>query len=129
MSSDETEQEQGKLPGQTDEVVWFEKEQAPAETIKMPSPEQECKEIPAQLASQPAQMFIPKAAVSEEQKQNIWQKFKAFVSECRRVVRVTRKPDKQEFTTIVKISGIGILIIGLIGFIVHMLRQLVEFLF
>ena len=55
---------------------------------------------------------------------SIWLKFKGFIKECVRVLRVTKKPDKIEFTTIVKASGLGILIIGLIGFIIQMVRML-----
>ena len=45
---------------------------------------------------------------------SIWLKFKGFINESIRVLRVTKKPDKTEFLTIVKASGLGILIIGLI---------------
>ena len=55
---------------------------------------------------------------------SVWLKFKAFIKECIRVLRVTKKPDKTEFLTIVKASGLGILIIGLIGFIIQMVRVL-----
>jgi len=51
-------------------------------------------------------------------------KMKSFSQECIRVLRVTKKPTQFEFKTIVKASGLGILIIGLIGFIIQMLRQL-----
>lgn len=51
-------------------------------------------------------------------------KLKGFMHECIRVLRITKKPDKAEFTTIVKASGLGILIIGLIGFIVQMAKVL-----
>jgi protein transport protein SEC61 subunit gamma-like protein len=44
--------------------------------------------------------------------------------ECKRVLRVTKKPDKQEFTTIVKISSIGMAIIGVVGFLVHFAKEL-----
>jgi len=49
--------------------------------------------------------------------------FKEFVQESKRVFRITKKPDKAEFKTVVKVSGLGILAIGLIGFILHMLGQ------
>lgn len=49
--------------------------------------------------------------------------FKEFVQESKRVFRITKKPDKVEFKTVVKVSGLGILAIGLIGFILHMLGQ------
>jgi protein transport protein SEC61 subunit gamma-like protein len=51
-------------------------------------------------------------------------KIRSFVGECVRVLKVTRKPDALEFKTIVKVSGLGILIIGLIGFIVQMAKLL-----
>ena len=55
---------------------------------------------------------------------SIWLKFKRFINECVRVLRITKKPDKTEFTTIVKVSGLGILIIGLLGFIIQMIKVL-----
>jgi len=60
----------------------------------------------------------------EEEKPNLLYKFKRFVIECKRVLKVTKKPSNVEFKTIVKVSGLGIIIIGLIGFIVQMVRQL-----
>ena len=51
-------------------------------------------------------------------------KLKSFIGECLRVLKVTKKPDSIEFKTIVKVSGLGILIIGLIGFVVQMLKLL-----
>jgi len=53
-----------------------------------------------------------------------WIKFKSFIFECVRVLKVTRKPDKEELKTIVKISGLGILLIGLMGFLIHLVKEL-----
>ena len=61
----------------------------------------------------------------EEQETSSWQyKVKSFIGECLRVLRITKKPDAMEFKTIVKVSGLGILIIGAIGFIVQMAKLL-----
>lgn len=60
----------------------------------------------------------------EQEKQTVLTKIKRFIIESKRVLKVTRKPDKEEFQTIVKVSGLGILIIGLIGFIIQMVKQL-----
>ncbi len=49
-------------------------------------------------------------------------RLKSFIMECMRVLKVTKKPSKDEFKVIVKASGIGMMIIGLIGFIIHMLK-------
>ena len=61
----------------------------------------------------------------EEENKVSWKyKIKSFVGECVRVLKVTKKPDAFEFKTIVKVSGLGILIIGLIGFVVQMAKLL-----
>ena len=61
----------------------------------------------------------------EEQNTTSWQyKIKSFIRECFRVLKITKKPDAIEFKTIVKVSGLGILIIGLIGFVVQMIKML-----
>ena len=51
-------------------------------------------------------------------------KLKSFLIECRRVLKVTRKPTGTEFKTIVKASALGMAIIGLLGFVIAILRQL-----
>ncbi|MEM4260664.1 MAG: protein translocase SEC61 complex subunit gamma [Candidatus Woesearchaeota archaeon] len=51
-------------------------------------------------------------------------KFKNFVAECLRVLRITKKPSKEEFMTILKASALGMAIIGLIGFIIHIIIQI-----
>ncbi len=54
-----------------------------------------------------------------------WQyKIRLFIGECMRVLRITKKPDTIEFKTVVKVSGLGILIIGMIGFVVQMFKIL-----
>ncbi len=51
-------------------------------------------------------------------------RWKVFMQECIRVLKVTRKPTGEEFKTIVKVSGIGILIIGALGFVIQMVKEL-----
>jgi len=46
-------------------------------------------------------------------------KLREYLSEYRRVYSITHKPDKQEFISIVKITGIGIGIIGVLGFLIQ----------
>lgn len=59
-----------------------------------------------------------------EEKQSLWTRFKAFIRECVRVFKITKKPTKDEFKTISKVAGLGILVIGLLGFLVHLLKTL-----
>jgi protein transport protein SEC61 subunit gamma-like protein len=58
---------------------------------------------------------------------SIFQKLKDFGKECIRVLKVTKKPTKDEFKTIVKVSGLGILVIGLIGFIIQIIKIIFKF--
>ncbi len=53
-----------------------------------------------------------------------WVRLKSFVKECYRVVQVTKKPTMIEFKTIVKVTGMGIAAIGLIGFVIAIAGQL-----
>ena len=53
-------------------------------------------------------------------------KFKTFIVECKRVLLVTKKPSKEEFKAVVKVTGVGTLIIGAIGFITHVLYLLLR---
>jgi protein transport protein SEC61 subunit gamma-like protein len=41
------------------------------------------------------------------------------------VLRITKKPTREEYFTIVKVSGLGIMAIGLIGFVLHMIYQFI----
>ncbi len=47
-------------------------------------------------------------------------KLRSFALESRRVLAVTRKPTKDELGVIIKVTGIGIVIIGLIGFVLQL---------
>jgi len=38
-----------------------------------------------------------------------------------RVLKLTRKPSKEEFLVIAKVAGAGILLVGFIGFIIYIL--------
>jgi len=42
----------------------------------------------------------------------------SFIEASKRVFIVSRKPDWKEFNTMVKVTGVGILIIGIIGFFI-----------
>ena len=54
-------------------------------------------------------------------------RLKSFIFECIRVFKITKKPGKEEFMTIVKVSGIGILLIGLRGLLVQMIWMVFEY--
>lgn len=49
---------------------------------------------------------------------------KPFVQKCVRVWHILRKPGMNEYKTVAKVSAVGILLIGLIGFIVSVIIHL-----
>jgi len=51
-------------------------------------------------------------------------RIKRFLKETIRVLRITKKPSKEEYKSLVKVTGIGISIIGIIGFIIFLLKYL-----
>lgn len=53
-------------------------------------------------------------------------KLKTFIIECIRVFKITKKPSTEEFKTIVKVSALGIAVIGLLGFLIQITYQLLK---
>ena len=47
-----------------------------------------------------------------------------FLKQCKRVLRVARKPDREEYFNFSKVTAIGIAIIGVIGFVIVLIGQL-----
>ena len=52
-------------------------------------------------------------------------KLKKFYKETMRVLRITKKPGRSEFMSLSKVTGLGIAIIGIIGFLIFLFKQLV----
>ncbi|MDD5331636.1 MAG: protein translocase SEC61 complex subunit gamma [Candidatus Nanoarchaeia archaeon] len=55
---------------------------------------------------------------------NIMTRFTSFLQECKRVFQITKKPSKTEYMAIVKVTSIGIAIIGVVGFIISIIAQM-----
>jgi|TARA_Y100000310_G_C20700517_1_gene829345 protein transport protein SEC61 subunit gamma-like protein len=52
---------------------------------------------------------------------NIKEKIQSYA----RILRVAKKPSGMEFRAILKVTGIGILLIGVIGFLIHIASRLI----
>jgi len=48
------------------------------------------------------------------------------INEYRRVLSITKKPDMEEYKAIVKASGLGLIVIGMLGFIITMIVQVIQ---
>ncbi|GIU68565.1 MAG: hypothetical protein KatS3mg001_415 [Candidatus Pacearchaeota archaeon] len=50
-------------------------------------------------------------------------RLKIFFEKCKRVWYVLKKPSKKEYTLIVKVTAIGIAVIGFFGFLISVLMK------
>lgn len=57
---------------------------------------------------------------------NVQESFDKTVKDCKRVLKVSRKPDKEEYLEFSKIVAIGIAVIGVVGFVIVLLAHLVN---
>jgi protein transport protein SEC61 subunit gamma-like protein len=48
-----------------------------------------------------------------------------FMKDAKRVLKVSRKPDKQEYLDLAKVSALGVVIVGGIGYIIVCLGYLI----
>jgi len=52
---------------------------------------------------------------------------KGFLEDTKRIFTISKKPTKEEFLAMLKVVGIGIIIIGIIGYLVSLLFNSVVF--
>ncbi len=55
----------------------------------------------------------------------VQERLQDFTKEARRVLKVSKKPDREEYLNFSKVTGIGILLIGLVGFIIVIIGMLI----
>ncbi|QQG39385.1 MAG: protein translocase SEC61 complex subunit gamma [Candidatus Aenigmatarchaeota archaeon] len=60
---------------------------------------------------------------NQEQKKGIVAKIRDFGKNAMRVLRVSSKPSGEEYLASAKITGIGLIIIGVVGFIIFLIFQ------
>ncbi len=56
---------------------------------------------------------------------NVQESIDKFIKDSKRVLKVSRKPDKQEYFELAKISALGVLVVGVIGFVIVLLGSLI----
>lgn len=52
-----------------------------------------------------------------------------FFQNCRRVLQVAKKPDQEEYLQVAKITGLGILLVGFVGFAVMFVNYIIQEIF
>ena len=71
-------------------------------------------------------MKLPHLKSRNKDKEKLSTRAKRKIKEYVRVLKVTKKPDMEEFKSTVKVTGLGIVVIGVIGFIIAMIAQLIK---
>lgn len=56
---------------------------------------------------------------------NVQERIDKFIKDSKRVLKVARKPDKDEYLQFAKVTAIGVVIIGIIGFVIVIIGQLI----
>ena len=56
---------------------------------------------------------------------NVQERVNKFVKDSKRVLKVSKKPDKQEYFELAKVTSLGVVIVGVIGFVVFLLGALI----
>lgn len=54
---------------------------------------------------------------------DIRERFDKFIKDSKRVLKVSRKPDGPEYVELAKVTSIGVLIIGAVGFVIVLIGQ------
>ena len=52
---------------------------------------------------------------------NVMEKLRSFIANSRRVLVIAKKPDRKEFETMAKVTGIGIIVIAVIGYVIYLI--------
>jgi len=53
----------------------------------------------------------------------VLQSTKSFLMKCKRVWHILKKPSRKEFEQVSKISALGILLLGVIGFLISIIMK------
>ncbi len=65
------------------------------------------------------------ASTKRIKKPGLWIKFKNKIKTYKRVLKITKKPNAKEFKMIVKVTSLGISLIGAIGFLIWIVLTLI----
>ena len=58
-------------------------------------------------------------------KMDMQERFDKFIKDSKRVLKVSRKPDRKEYMELAKVTSIGVAIIGVVGFVIVLLGSLI----
>lgn len=59
-------------------------------------------------------------------KLSIYERFGVFFQNTKRIIKIANKPDRKEYLLIFKICGIGILVLGVLSFVIQLIWTVIN---
>jgi protein translocase SEC61 complex gamma subunit len=61
------------------------------------------------------------AKYQQKKKDNYYDKFVAFLKNAKRILKIANKPSRKEYWMVFKICGIGIVVLGVLSYIIQLI--------
>ncbi|MBD3341954.1 MAG: protein translocase SEC61 complex subunit gamma [Candidatus Lokiarchaeota archaeon] len=57
----------------------------------------------------------------EKKKPGLYQRFKTFLKNAKRVLKIANKPGRKEYLLVFKICGIGLVVLGVLSYVIQLI--------
>jgi protein transport protein SEC61 subunit gamma-like protein len=57
----------------------------------------------------------------QQKKETLYQRFVAFTKNSRRILKIANKPDRKEYWLVFKICGIGLVVLGVLSYVIQLI--------
>lgn len=61
------------------------------------------------------------AKYQRKKKESIYERFMAFLKNSKRILKIANKPDRKEYWLVFKICGIGLVVLGVLSYIIQLI--------
>ncbi len=61
------------------------------------------------------------AKYKQKKKESIYERFMAFLKNSKRILKIANKPDRKEYWLVFKICGIGLVVLGVLSYIIQLI--------
>jgi len=67
------------------------------------------------------------AKYEKGKKLSLWERFGMFFQNSRRIIKIANKPGRKDYFLVFKICAIGILVLGVLSFVIQLIWTLINF--
>jgi protein transport protein SEC61 subunit gamma-like protein len=57
----------------------------------------------------------------QQKKETLYQRFVAFIKNSKRILKIANKPDRKEYWLVFKICGIGLVVLGVLSYVIQLI--------